>query len=80
MALAKGDGIELDGSVNLLPAVLALIQEGRPFKVFGQPLYRPRQLIATLPGDEEHVFLQKKTVDEMHVDGTPRDLPLERLE
>lgn len=46
-ALAKGGGIELDGFVNLLPAVLALIKEDRSFKVFGQPLYRARQLIAT---------------------------------
>jgi hypothetical protein len=60
--------------------VLALIQDRRPFKVFGQPLYHARHLIATSPGDAEHVVLLKKAEDETHIDGTLRDLPLEWLE
>ena len=79
-ALAKGDGVELDGFVNLLPAVLALIKDGKPFKVVGQPLYRVPHAIAILPGDEEYAALLKKTVDEMHADGTLKALSMKWFE
>ena len=79
-ALAKGDGIDLDGFVNLLPTVLALIKEGRPFKVVGTPLYRVPHSVAILPGDDEFAALIKKTVDEMHADGTLRKLSMQWYE
>lgn len=69
-ALAKGDGIELDGVVNYLPVVMALIKEGKPFKVVGQPLFRVPQAVAIQPGDPEFAALLEKTVDDMHADGS----------
>jgi len=69
-AMAKGDGVEIDGFVNLLPAVMALIKEGKPFKIVGQPLYRVPHSVAILPGDEELAAVIKKTIGEMHADGT----------
>ncbi|RJT30084.1 amino acid ABC transporter substrate-binding protein [Mesorhizobium waimense] len=75
-ALAKGDGVELDGVVNYLPVVMALIKDGRPFRVIGQPLYRVPQSVAIMPGDPELADLLKKTVDEMHADGTLRTLSM----
>ncbi len=75
-ALAKGDGVELDGVVNYLPVVMALIKDGKPFKVIGAPLYRVPQSVAIMPGDPEFADLLKKTVDEMHSDGTLRNLSM----
>ena len=69
-ALAKGDGVELDGVVNYLPVVMELIKKGKPFKVVGLPLYRVPQSVAVEPGDEEFEALLKKTVDAMRADGT----------
>lgn len=75
-ALAKGDGVEIDGLVNLLPAVMALIKEGKPFKVVGQPLYRVPHGVAILPGDDEFAALITKIVDEMHADGTLKTISM----
>ncbi|MDH6232182.1 hypothetical protein M2281_002780 [Mesorhizobium soli] len=61
-ALAKGDGIELDALANLLPAVMALIKEGKPFKIVGQPLYRVPHAIAILPGDDDFAAEIKRVV------------------
>ncbi|MBL0375300.1 transporter substrate-binding domain-containing protein [Rhizobium sp. KVB221] len=69
-ALAKGDGVELDAIANLLPAVMALIKEGKPFKVVGQPLYRVPHAVAILPGDDEFAAEITKVVGQMHDDGT----------
>ena len=79
-ALAKGDGVVLDAFVNLLPTVMALIKEGRPFKVIGTPLYRVPHSVAILPGDDEFAVLIKKTVDEMHADGTLKKLSMQWYE
>ena len=76
-AMEKGDGVEIDGFVNLLPAVMALIKEGKPFKIVGQPLYRVPHAVAILPGDDEFASAIKKTVDEMHADGTLSKLSLQ---
>ncbi|TIW77938.1 MAG: transporter substrate-binding domain-containing protein, partial [Mesorhizobium sp.] len=67
---------EIDGLVNLLPAVMALIKEGKPFKIVGQPLYRVPHGVAILPGDNEFAALIKKTVDEMHADGTLKTISM----
>lgn len=76
-ALAAGDGVELDGVVNYLPVVMALIKEGQPFKIVGQPLYRVPQSVAIMPGDPEFADLLKQVVGEMHEDGTLRNLSME---
>lgn len=75
-ALAKGDGVELDGFINYLPAIMDLIKQGKPFKVVGLPLYRVPQSIAIEPGDPELAELFKKVVGEMHEDGTLSKLSL----
>lgn len=73
-ALEKGDGVELDGFINYLPTILALIQQGRPFKVVGKPLYRLPQAVAIEPGDKEFGEKLRLTVENMHEDGTLKRL------
>ena len=79
-ALAKGDGVELDAVVNYLPVIMALIKEGQPFKIVGQPLYRVPQSVAVLPGDPEFAALLTEIVDEMREDGTLSALSLQWLD
>jgi len=79
-ALAKGDGVELDAMVNYLPAIIELIKAGMPFKVVGQPLYRPPQCVAILPGDPEFAAELKRIVDGMHADGTLVNLSMKWFE
>jgi polar amino acid transport system substrate-binding protein len=79
-ALAKGDGVEIDGFVNYLPTVMELIKEGKPFKIVGQPLYRVPQAVAILPGDPELAELLKTTVDQMQADGTLSKLSMKWYE
>jgi polar amino acid transport system substrate-binding protein len=69
-ALEKGDGVELDGFIDYLPAIMNMIKNGRPFKVVGLPLYRVPQAVAVQPGDEEFANLLKKTIEDMRADGT----------
>jgi polar amino acid transport system substrate-binding protein len=75
-ALAKGDGVELDAIVNYLPVLMSLIDEGKPFRIIGQPLYRAPQSVAIEPGDPEFAALIKQIVDEMHADGTLTELSM----
>lgn len=79
-ALAKGDGVELDGLVNYLPVVMALIKQGQPFKIVGQPLYHVPQSVAVLPGDPEFSARLKKIVEGMRQDGTLSKLSLKWFE
>ncbi len=76
-ALVRGDGVELDGYVNYLQQVLALIDQGAPIKVVGQPLFLDPQAIAIQPGDDELAELLRTTVEEMHADGTLSRLSME---
>lgn len=69
-ALAKGDGVELDALVNYLPTLMSIIQEGMPFRIIGQPLYRAPQAVAIEPGDPELAARLKQIIDEMRADGT----------
>jgi polar amino acid transport system substrate-binding protein len=55
---------------------MRLIEEGRPFRVIGTPLYRVPQAIAIQPGDPEFASVLKKAVDDMREDGTLRQLSL----
>ncbi|WP_409756720.1 transporter substrate-binding domain-containing protein [Aestuariivirga sp.] len=75
-AMAKGDGVEIDGFVNLLPVVMALIKEGKPFKVVGQPLYRVPHGVAIMPNDEEFAEVISKVIGDMHADGTLRNISM----
>lgn len=79
-ALAKGDGVELDGLVNYLPVMMALIKKGEPFKIIGQPLYRVPQAVAVLPGDPELAARLKEIVDGMRQDGTLSKLSMKWFE
>lgn len=42
---------EIDAFIEYLPTIMRLIEEGRPFRVIGTPLYRVPQAIAIQPGD-----------------------------
>jgi len=79
-ALAKGDGVELDGLVNYLPVIMELIKDGQPFKIVGQPLYRVPQSVAILPGDPEFAAKLTEIVNAMHEDGTLSALSLQWLD
>jgi polar amino acid transport system substrate-binding protein len=75
-ALLKGDGVELDGLVNYLQQVLALIDEGAPLRVVGQPLFLDPAAVAIQPGDPEFSEALAKIVLDMRDDGTLRELSL----
>lgn len=75
-ALAEGDGIKLDATVNLLQVILSLIDSGKPLKVVGQPLYRVPQAVAILPGDGEFAAAVKQAVESMRADGTLKTLSM----
>ena len=79
-ALAKGDGVELDALVNYLPTLMSIIQEGMPFRIIGQPLYRAPQAVAIEPGDPELAAVLSKTIAEMHADGTLTELSMKWFE
>lgn len=67
---------EVDGFIDYLPTIMRLIDEGRPFRVIGTPLYRVPQAVAIQPGDPEFAAVLKKAVDDMRADGTLRQLSL----
>jgi polar amino acid transport system substrate-binding protein len=75
-ALEKGDGVELDGFIEYLPVIMRLIEDGRPFKLIGTPVYRVPQAVAIQPGDPEFAALMTQTVDAMREDGTLTALSL----
>jgi len=68
--LAEGDGVKLDAVISYLPAIMAEIKKGRPFKIVGQPLFYVPQSIAIQPGDPELADQMTKIVNAMHEDGT----------
>jgi polar amino acid transport system substrate-binding protein len=71
---------ELDGVMSYLPAAMAQIKRGKPFRVIGQPVYRVPQALAIMPGDPEFADLLATIVDGMHADGTLRNLSIEWFE
>lgn len=79
-ALAKGDGVELDAVVNYLPTLMALVNDGKPFRIIGQPLYRAPQSVAIEPGDPELAAKLKEIVDGMHADGSLTNLSMKWFE
>lgn len=75
-ALLKGDGVEIDGLVNYLQQVLALIDQGAPVRVVGQPLFLDPQAIAIQPGDPEFSAVLGDVIQDMREDGTLTELSL----
>ena len=75
-ALAKGDGVELDGVINYLPTLMEAIRSGIPLRIVGQPLYHVPQAVAIEPGDREFATLLGEIVAEMHADGTLTSLSM----
>lgn len=75
-ALEKGDGAEIDAFIDYLPTIMRLIQEGKPFRIIGTPLYRVPQAVAIQPGDPEFARAMKTAVDAMREDGTLRAISL----
>jgi polar amino acid transport system substrate-binding protein len=75
-ALFEGDGARIDGFVNYLQQVLALIDQGAPLRVVGQPLFLDPAAIAIQPGDPELSEAIARIVQDMRDDGTLRDLSL----
>jgi polar amino acid transport system substrate-binding protein len=73
-ALMQGDGTVIDGYVNYLQQVLALVEQGVPVKVVGQPLFLDPLAIAIQPGDPELEALLRDTVEGMRADGTLANL------
>lgn len=63
---------EVDAFIDYLPTIMRLINEGKPFRVIGTPLYRVPQAIAIQPGDAEFATALKLAVDGMRADGTLR--------
>ena len=79
-ALAKGDGLELDGVVDSLLTLMALIKDGKPFRIVGHPLFRTPLCVAVEPGDPEFSELVKQTVEHMKSDGTLQKLSMKWFE
>lgn len=75
-ALAKGDGVELDGVVDSLLTLMTLIKDGKPFRIVGHPLFRTPLCVAIEPGDQEFSELVKQTVEQMRSDGTLQKLSM----
>lgn len=69
-ALAQGDGIELDGVVDSLQALMSEIRKGQPFRIVGSALMFTPNALATEKGDPEFGALLKQTIDAMATDGT----------
>ena len=79
-ALAKGDGVELTGVVDSLLTLMAMVKNGRPFRIVGHPLFRTPLCVAIEPGDPEFSQLVKETVDKMRSDGTLKKLSMKWFE
>lgn len=75
-ALAKGNGVELDAVITYLPTLMALVNDGKPFRIIGQPLYRAPQSVGIEPGDPELAAKLTEIVDSMHADGTLTNLSM----
>lgn len=75
-ALAKGDGVELDGVLDSLSTLMSEIGNGRPIRIIGQPLLYTPSAIAIEKGDPEFGAELKGAVDGLREDGTLKTLSL----
>lgn len=75
-ALAKGDGVELDGVVDSLSSLMSEISNGRPIKIIGLPLLYTPSGIAVEKGDPEFSAAIREAVDGLREDGTLKTISL----
>lgn len=68
--LALGAGKRVDLLISNLVTARERIAKGGKFRVVGQPLYQEPNWVAVDKGDKEWNALVKKTIDELHKDGT----------
>ena len=75
-ALAKGDGVVLDGVVDSLSSLMSEITNGRPIKIIGLPLIYTPSGIAVEKGDPEFSAAIREAVDGLREDGTLKTMSL----
>jgi polar amino acid transport system substrate-binding protein len=69
-ALAKGDGVVIDGIIDSMNGLMQQINNGAPFRLVGQPLtYTPSSLVVDR-GDNDLAAALKEIVEAMQKDGT----------
>lgn len=70
--LQLGDGVRLDAVVSALMTASALIKDGKPIKIVGEPLFLEPIAAAIDRADADPEFRQtiKNTIEAMHKDGT----------
>jgi polar amino acid transport system substrate-binding protein len=76
--LELGDGVRLDAVMSALPTLQGAIEEGKPIKIVGDPLYY-EPLAAAIdkqaPSDPKPLLDEiSKIIEEMHQDGTLSEL------
>ena len=76
--LELGDGVRLDAVMSALPTLQGAIEEGKPIKIVGDPLYY-EPLAAAIdkqaPSDPKPLLDEvSKIIEEMHQDGTLTEL------
>ncbi len=69
-ALEKGNGVEIDATINALVTLLDEIQKGKPFRIVGQPVFYLPGAIAIEKGDPELAEELASVVSDMREDGT----------
>jgi polar amino acid transport system substrate-binding protein len=69
-ALEKGDGVEVDATINALVTLMDEVQKGKPFRILGQPIFYTPGAIAVENGDPELAEGLAAIVDDMRADGT----------
>ncbi len=72
--LRLGDGIRIDAAITALPTILDAIENGYPIKVVGDPLFLEPLSVAIDKGDPELGAKIAEIVEEMHNDGTLKEL------
>jgi polar amino acid transport system substrate-binding protein len=69
-ALLQGDGVVVDALLDDLAVLMALVREGKPVRIVGQPLFAAPSAVAIEPGDPEFAAEIARIVAEMRSDGT----------
>jgi polar amino acid transport system substrate-binding protein len=69
-ALLKGDGVEVDAILDEFVVIMKLINEGKPLKVIGTPIFATSSAIAIEPGDQEFADEIQQIIADMKSDGT----------
>ncbi|WP_318340466.1 transporter substrate-binding domain-containing protein [Defluviimonas sp. D31] len=69
-ALKKGDGVEVDATINALVALMDEVQKGEPIRILGQPIFYTPGAIAIEKGDPELADKLASIVADMRSDGS----------